>query len=269
MVLGLLIAVPMLLWTSERPMGEMTQPWVRNVSTALCCLMLLGVALSAATRISREREQQTLDGLLVLPIGAVDIVLSKWLASILSVRWLFLPLIGTWLFGVFTGGLSAFAIPWLAAAWLAYAGFIAAVGIFFSATSTTTLRAFLLTLMVGLLFICGPGTIYRAIRGEAAPGPAQSAWFMALIDYGLTPPMTLAGLSFRSQDLWLERPGSFAELPHYSSYWTELVAALFGLQAYLLLTALIVFLIWYRFERERGPRPQFQGLTYRLPSAPR
>jgi ABC-type transport system involved in multi-copper enzyme maturation permease subunit len=43
----------------------------------------LGVAFRAAASVARERQQQTLDPLLLLPIERRDILVSKWLATLL------------------------------------------------------------------------------------------------------------------------------------------------------------------------------------------
>lgn len=251
-VVAVLAYLPGAFSTKDQGLADATHRWVQGLGTTVSCLTLVGVALSAASRLSRERERRTLDGLRALPIEPREILLAKWLASILSVRWLLVPLAALWAFGVVTGGLSPFALPWLVGAWLAYAGFVAALGLLFSALARTTLRAFLFTLLVGLVFVCGPGTFYRAVfadSGYAAPWGGQPAWDMLLLDYGLTPTLTLNGLAFRSADFVSTGWSSAAPL------W-EVFAALVGLQAYLVATALVGVLVLSRFEAEKGPRPR-------------
>lgn len=241
----------------DEGMAETTHRWVQGLGTAFACLTLVGVALSAAGRLSRERERQTLDGLRALPVEPRDVLLAKWLASVLSVRWLLAPLAALWMFGVVTGGLSPFAVPWLVGAWLVYAGFVAALGLLFSAVARTTLRAFLFTLLIGLVFVCGPGTFYRAVYADAyyvGPWGGGPAWDMLFLDYGLTPTLTLSGLAFRGQEL-LVRDKTGWGMANSVRLW-ELLSALVGLHVYVLVTVLVGILVQRRFDADKGPRPR-------------
>jgi ABC-type transport system involved in multi-copper enzyme maturation permease subunit len=227
------------------------QVWVERLGTAVASLMLLGIGVSAAARVSREREKGTLSGLLVLPEPTAAILFSKWLGSILSVRWLFWVLGAVWAFGAVTGALSVVALPWLAAAWIVEAGFVAALGIWFSVYSRTTLRAYLFVVLVVLVFICGPGTFYRLVAGDIYDrfGNIARPWTIAFLDQGLTPALTLRALAFRAADFDSALPSTKYMSADWSR-WQQLLAALGGLHLYMACTAVVGVLAWRRLKAE-------------------
>src|SRR4029077_13348998 len=114
--------------------------------TGVAFLLLLGVAVRAASSISSERDRQTFDALLTTPIDSSTILWSKWLGSVMSFRlgWAWLALI--YGMGLLTGGLNLFALPMLLAAWFVFAGVSAIIGLWFSMTCRSTMRATVLTL---------------------------------------------------------------------------------------------------------------------------
>jgi ABC-type transport system involved in multi-copper enzyme maturation permease subunit len=61
--------------------------WAAFVGDAVACLLLLGVAVRAATSLSGERDRQTLDGLLVTPLENSSILFAKWIGSVAGLRW--------------------------------------------------------------------------------------------------------------------------------------------------------------------------------------
>lgn len=75
---------------------------IRTLGTVIASTMLLAIALAAAATVSQERERQTLDSLLTIPLDRDGILFAKWLGSILSVRWLWCglgPILGAGLVG--------------------------------------------------------------------------------------------------------------------------------------------------------------------------
>jgi ABC-type transport system involved in multi-copper enzyme maturation permease subunit len=186
---------------------EQMNAWVRGVGTAVGCLMLLGVAVRAATSVSVERERQTFDALLTSPLGSREILYSKWLASVFSMRWIWLWLGAIWVLGVLSGGLSPVAVPLLAVAWFAFAAFVAAVGLWFSTVCRASLRATLCTLFTLVVawgahwliwMICIPLFIASGPPGrELQDVLPRVAEFQA---FTLCPPGTLGFLAFREQD---------------------------------------------------------------------
>src|SRR5262249_45596601 len=123
----------------------------RIIGTGVACLMLLAVAVRAAVSVSGERDKQTFDGLITTQLDSDSILFGKWLGSILSVRkaWL-------WLGAILAGGLAAGGLHPLGAAvlpvaWLVYAAVFALIGVRFSMTCKTTMRATIWTLLTVVL----------------------------------------------------------------------------------------------------------------------
>jgi len=168
------------------------------LGTFLASLMLLAVAFYAAGGVSRERERQTLDALLTLPLERRDILYAKWLGTILAVRPLGWCLGIIWVGGVLAGGLHVAALPLLLAAWAIYAAFLCNLGLWCSLRFRSTLRATIATLLLlfGLFFAIrltamnGALLFLSWLPGEAALAVTQ------VFDEGLLPPLALARLSF-------------------------------------------------------------------------
>ena len=155
----------------ERPDNDAPYPWyvpyyrqelgkamnaefVRPVGMTVACLSFLGVAIRAAMGITGERERGTLESLLTTPFTTDAIFFSKWLGSILSVRWFWLWLGAIWGLGIITGGLDIRAVPGLVVAWLVYAALMASLGTFFSIICRNSMRAVVWTLVTVLLLCC-------------------------------------------------------------------------------------------------------------------
>src|SRR5262249_48601145 len=83
--------------------------WARWLGMSIGSLLLLGVALRAATSISGERDRNTLESLLASPIDARTILRSKWLGSVLAVRKSARWLIAIWAVAAVTGGVHVVA----------------------------------------------------------------------------------------------------------------------------------------------------------------
>lgn len=183
------------LW--NRLPGEINT-WVRLVGTTVACLTLLGVAVRAAGSVTGERDRQTLDNLLTTPLELRSILYAKWLGSILSARaaWLWLFLV--WGIGVVLGGLDPVTLPWLLLMWLVYAAFFACLGQWFSLTSTTTLRATLVTLATLAALTLGHWVplvfLAPTMRGAASE-------LFTLQAFGLTPPLALSWFAFHGADV--------------------------------------------------------------------
>jgi ABC-type Na+ efflux pump permease subunit len=204
--------------------------WVRLVGTTVATLTLLGVAVRAASSISGERDRQTLDSLLTTHMELRAILWAKWLGSLLSVRWAWVWLCLVWAVGVFVGGLHIVTLPWLLLAWLIYAAFVAQLGMRFSITSPSTLRATLVTLAVLAALSFGhwvPRFFWQAPRQNYYGSAPPSRPFVDFQTYALTPPMALGWLAFRGDDLDSSLP--VAGSLFVADPWSALISIVVGL----------------------------------------
>jgi ABC-type transport system involved in multi-copper enzyme maturation permease subunit len=194
-------------------LAESVNAWVRLVGTLVACLTLLGVAVRAASSISGEHDRQTYDSLLTAPIDSNHLLFAKWLGSVLSVRraWLWLCLV--WLLGSATGGLYGPTVPWLFLAWAVYAGFVAVVGLWFSMTCRTTLWATVWTLLTVAALGVGHWYLWAIFCMPLRIREGALAWLVRFQMYGLTPPLSLAWLAFRADDVKSDVIGMDADDP--------------------------------------------------------
>jgi ABC-type transport system involved in multi-copper enzyme maturation permease subunit len=184
-------------------LGQAMNVWVRIGGTIVAILLLLAVAVRAATTVTAERDRQTMDSLLTTPLDSTTILFAKWLGSILAVRWGWLWLGLIWGIGLVTTGLHVLALPLVAAAWVVYAAFLSNLGLWFSAVCKTSLRATIWTIMTTFLcfgghwlcwLCCIPFFIAGGGPGRAFEDVAQFQLF------GLTPPFGLGWLAFQGQE---------------------------------------------------------------------
>jgi ABC-type transport system involved in multi-copper enzyme maturation permease subunit len=230
--------------------------WVRISGTIVACLLLMAVAVRAASAISGERDRQTYDSLLTSPLEGHTILLGKWLGSILSVRWLLLWPGAIWAIGIVTGGLQVLAVPLLLVAWAVYAGFVAAVGLWFSLVSRTSLRATVWTLLVAvsasvghwfLVMLC----LYMPLESLSGLGNLNDArWLLELHLFSMTPPATMFALGLQGwefEDNW--------SLLSAHDAWRYTWLALAGVVAWAAATAVL----W------AATHARFRVLAHRLP----
>lgn len=207
LLVGLSFLPPLLAWLEYRS-GAMPGPygserlrdvlghWSRIMTTLVGCLLLVGVAVRAATAVSGERDRQTLDGLLTTPLESSAILGAKWLGSIRSVRagWLWMLII--WLGGAASNRLHPLAVPLFLLAWLIYAAVIATAGLWFSIICRNTLRALVCTLLtlgaLGLGFLVLP-LHYAAHYAWLGQADSFTEWLNRL-QLGLAPPIVLGRL---------------------------------------------------------------------------
>jgi ABC-type transport system involved in multi-copper enzyme maturation permease subunit len=233
-------------WTGE-DLGLAGNSLVYSWGMVLLFLILFEVGLSAANRVSRERERQTLDGLLTLPVSPDEILFAKWLASIWSGRSLWWCLCAIWGLGVLTTGISLASLPLIVAAAVVYITFIATLGLWFSTATRSTLRSTLFTVLATLVVILGPGVLVRMGGASLSQSPAESLqWDVLIGDYALTPSATLRVLTFRTADL--QRGDQLVPTIHR-------LAAIGGLHFYMIVTGILWLSMRTRFQADKGPRP--------------
>jgi ABC-type transport system involved in multi-copper enzyme maturation permease subunit len=280
--LGLIVAcvtAPMLtsrLLTGYKP-GPEVEPWIRSLTIALTFGMMLITALNSAARVSRERERDTLGALLLLPVTTGEILFTKWLGGMASVRWCLWGFAFLWALGVGSGGLDICAVPLLAAAIGIYIGVTAAFGLWLS-TLTTTLRATLLTVLLTLVLVAGPGNIVQAMEGSwLFNAQRSSSWWASILDYSLTPATVLTSLCYRdmypsdaaasghefSRAIPAKSGNDLSTEGYYS--WRRIVYALVGLHIFLALAVGLLCSANARIVASRGARPR---ATPRIQPAP-
>jgi ABC-type transport system involved in multi-copper enzyme maturation permease subunit len=242
------------LWYAQAEQLEQSvNTWVRIVGTLVACLTLLGVAVRAASGVSGEHDRQTYDSLLTAPIDSNSLLFAKWLGSVLSVRraWLWMCLV--WLLGSATGGLYAPTVPWMFLAWAVYAGFVAVVGLWFSMTCRTTLRATVWTLLTVTALGVGHWYLWAVFCMPLRLREDTFAWLVRFQMYGLTPPLSLAWLAFRGDSVEsgvIGANGTEADDP---------MAAFYCLLAGLVLWSVAGYVLW------RRAASRFRVLTGRVP----
>lgn len=233
-----------------------TNAWVQQVGTLVACLTLVGVAVRAAGCISSERDRDTLDGLLLTPLRRDEMLRGKWVGSILGMRWAWVWLAAIYAVGIATGGLNILAVPLLLVAWLVFATLAANIGIFFSITSKTSLRATIAT-FIALLAVCFGhwllwtclGPLFLFSSGNKSEFPEWVANFQL---YGMTPPWTLRILAFQGGEL---------QQPMYTSYrsmtpiWERFFCALVGLLCWGVISIGLGWINTGRFRREASGEP--------------
>jgi ABC-type transport system involved in multi-copper enzyme maturation permease subunit len=177
--------------------------WGRITGAIVGTLLLIGVAVRAAGSITGERDKQTLDSLLTSPLDSNDILLGKWLGSVLSMRrgWIWLGAI--YLLTFVCGGVNFVGLILVAAAWLLFASIVALIGLWASSISRSTMRATVLTLVTvvlgggghWLLWVCCIPCLWNTGDPRSLESVLQ---FQA---FALTPPITLGQLAFRAEEL--------------------------------------------------------------------
>jgi ABC-type transport system involved in multi-copper enzyme maturation permease subunit len=196
-------------------LGHSMNVYVRSVGMLVGLLGLIGVAVRSATSVRSEREKDTFDAILTSPMSSEEILFGKWLGSIASVRWVFFWLIAIWILGIVTGGVNVLMFPLLCAAWLVYAAAAASLGLWYSVISRSSLRAIMATLFTGLLITCGHWIMWMCCVPVFASSGPRGAWedaisTLAQMEMGITPPVVLSLLPFRTEELVDYRDRSWA-----------------------------------------------------------
>src|SRR5207237_4889029 len=107
-----------------------------------------------------------------------------------------------WALALFTGGLHPLGLILVAVAWCVFAAFVAGLGMCFSLICRHTLAASIATVLTTLVLSGGPWAMWSLYISGMYQGrtPAGFVWVEQFLLYGLTPPVTLGVLSFRSED---------------------------------------------------------------------
>jgi ABC-type transport system involved in multi-copper enzyme maturation permease subunit len=220
--------------------------WARVTGALVGCLLLVGVAVRAATSISSERDRLTWDSLLTTPLTSREILFSKWLGSLLSVRCGWVWLGAVWGLGSAVGGLHVLALPLLFLAWMIYAGLLATVGLWFSLVCQTSLRSMIWTLFAILVVAAGflVLPVYSSpLFQHMAPGTFLVRWLYRF-NMGMWPPFVLGRM------LLFGWKGGLPGIRGKPSW--EIEFALLGLACWAVTAATLWVLLSMQFRRMTG-----------------
>jgi ABC-type transport system involved in multi-copper enzyme maturation permease subunit len=247
LAIGMVIFMILLLQypAARSDFGTYVQGWMRGLGIFSGLVSFLSVAMSAANRVTRERERQTLDSIRVLPYSDAELLFAKWLASMLTIRGFLGLVLGLGIAGVVTGGINPVAVPLLVGVFVVYTAFFAALGLWLSTVYSSSLRANLFTLLSSLVLLTGPGFLSAVTGTSAVPVSLRdTGWLIILAENALSPFSTIWSFTFRTADLL--DPNS-AEID-----FARIFAGILGLQIYIAGTALFWLLACKRFSGERG-----------------
>ncbi len=136
--------------------------FLRGISTAVYILWLLGIASSAATGLTSEREEDQWLSLTSTPLSGEEIVRAKMIGPVWGLRWVAYLLFGLWGIGLAIGSIHPLGVAACLAEFAVFTGFLTALGTFFSLRSRNSTRslastmALLIFLNGGYLFCCIP-----------------------------------------------------------------------------------------------------------------
>ncbi len=221
-------------------------------------LMALMVGLHAAGSVARERQQETLTDLHMVPEPRRAILWAKWLGSLAKARGVGVGTLAVPLVGVLAEGLSVWAIVPLFLATFAFVGCAASFGLWVSVRSATVQRASGAWVLIVGLWV--GGTFLAAQAAHMEDREARRRTFRGLPmeteelvwDRVLNPPMAWSQLTFRFADSneYSDRPYWEGEPDGPIERLNELWPAMFGVFLYALLSWAFFEAAARRFERD-------------------
>jgi hypothetical protein len=199
-------------------------PILRCLTVLLMAGWCCGTSLRAAAGVSRERDQRTLDSLLTLPIDRKEILVAKWVGSVVRFRYWGYGLALFWACGVATFVLHPLGVMMLALTCSAHVAFLTSVGVWVSVGSARRGAALAAMGVVLFLTLGGPWIVYLLCVMARDPVTGWTAWVAEVVTWGLNPTATwwTAGLT------WLD----FKELVEEPEALLDLAATLLGAGLY-------------------------------------
>ena len=164
--------------------------FIQGVSGALYPVIAIGVAVSAASSFTSEREQDTWTSLTASTLTGGEMVLAKVIGSIESTRILLATLMVLWMMGVATGTLHPYGLIAGLVSLACFLVFIAALGVTVSLQARTTARALAFTIAT-LVFLNGGYLLCMVLYMPDSP----------LVLLGVSPYL-LASSLFSYHDIW-------------------------------------------------------------------
>jgi hypothetical protein len=199
LVLALLLGLA-LLWAAQASGQESFGILFRVATIALSGLWCVSVAFRASVSVCREREQRTLEALLLLPVERTEILRAKWLRSVLRGRLFGYGLAALWFEGLVSGTLHPWAVLLQISTVAGCVAVLASLGIWLSLASRNRLWANL-TMALFLLLLFGASWIRANVDALSSYQPASATWIDNFLDVGLNPLRALWVVGFSWRDL--------------------------------------------------------------------
>jgi hypothetical protein len=136
--------------------------FLRGVSTAIYVLWMLGIASSAASGLSCEREEDQWISLISTPLEGHEILRPKMLGPVWGLRLLAYLMFLMWGVGLVVGSIHPFGLIACLAEFVVFTWFLTSLGTFLSLRSKNSTRSLALTMAIliflngGYLFCCIP-----------------------------------------------------------------------------------------------------------------
>lgn len=221
----------------------------------LMLVPVIGTGLNAAQSIIREREQQTMQSLLMLPLERRSILVAKWKAAIArTAGWLWFPG-ALMVVGLYTGAVSFLALPGVLAFAAGSLMAVSTLGIALSLSARTSMRAqvyFILCLIAAVVLpmFLGEGVEFAVRQLLPKLDPVACGEVVSSANVGTT---------WQTLIFPIERAG-VAEFAH-SNARARIYGSLLCLGAMWLGTLAVSLLAIRRFERE-GRDVERSGVSF-------
>ncbi|MFO0808791.1 MAG: ABC transporter permease subunit [Gemmataceae bacterium] len=213
----------------------------RGLTVLALSVTILSVAAFASGCLTRERESQTLDGLLTLPDGRWAVLRAKWLGSMLRGRWPAVAAAIALSFGAMVEAIDPLGALFLAASAVAHLSFCASLGLRVSVECGGTGRAVFLNGLFLLVLAIVPVIARDSIPADTPVWPPLRAMIR---EGALSPPVAWVNLAYRPD----RRPTP-----------EQLTGFLLAAVIYAAAAPLLYGVAQWRFRREavtwRGSRP--------------
>ena len=189
-----------------------------KVLTVLVAALTAGLlAFRSGASISGEREVNSLDALLTLPIDRVEILRAKWLGPFVRYRLSLYALLIVWALGLVTGALHPLAVVLLTIICTAQFAFLISLGLWLSNISRITLWAHMRLATVFLFFFCG--SFLELLDRPILDGTSEASLANRVTGVGLIPECSWWHISFS----WVDASGKLAAMP--SDIWGHVMDA--------------------------------------------
>jgi hypothetical protein len=166
MIVGLLIAG----WAAAEGGREGLKIAVIASGPVLFWAVTVPVGWTGCRTLVRERQLDTLDGLLLTAIEPADVVFQKWAAAVLAARGRVLAAAAVWLVGLLAGATTPPGVLALAATTAANAALAASLGVLCSVTSATARGAVAKLTLGAIGWTIGLGCCVSGMAGGIGSG---------------------------------------------------------------------------------------------------